>query len=203
MYLPFDSNYHALQTALTKRFSQRWQASATYTLSALWDSVPLARSGLTPVAFPVADDLGGEYSLATTDQRHRAVLNAIWQIGYGFQLSGLYFYGSGQRFATTYGGDLRNTGVTNGRLRPNGTIVPRNAFVGTPLHRVDMRVQRRFNVTSQLKIDGMLEVYNVFNHANYGSFVTQESSRSYGLPTQNANVAYAPRMLQFGLKLAL
>ena len=35
------------------------------------------------------------------------MFNGIWDAGYGFQLSGLYFYGSGQRFATTYGGGDR------------------------------------------------------------------------------------------------
>ena len=80
------SNYHALQTAFTKRFSHQWQASGTYALSGFWDGTP------PPVAaFPVAPDLGGEYTLATSDQRHRAVVNGIWRLGYGFQLSGLYF----------------------------------------------------------------------------------------------------------------
>jgi hypothetical protein len=37
------SNYHGLQTAFTKRFSSRWQASATYTLSGFWNGDP-ARS---------------------------------------------------------------------------------------------------------------------------------------------------------------
>ena len=37
--------------------------------------------------------------------------NGIWQVPYGFQVSGLYFFGSGERFATTYGGDLRDIGV--------------------------------------------------------------------------------------------
>jgi len=40
------SNYHALQTAFTKRFSNRWQASLTYTLSGLWNGDPLPLSGL-------------------------------------------------------------------------------------------------------------------------------------------------------------
>jgi hypothetical protein len=85
------SDSHALQMAFTKRLSQRWQASGTYLLSGLWDADPLPPS----VTFPVAPDLGGEWTLATTDQRHRAVFNGIWQLPYGFQLSGLYFFGSG------------------------------------------------------------------------------------------------------------
>ena len=33
------STYHALQTAFTKRMSNRWQASATYTLGGHWDAL--------------------------------------------------------------------------------------------------------------------------------------------------------------------
>jgi hypothetical protein len=154
----------------------------------------------SPAPFKVAPDLGGEYSLAASDQRHRAVFNGIWQAGFGFQLSGLYFFGSGERFNTTYGGDLRLTGASGGRLRPDGTIVPRNSLLGKPLHRVDLRVLRRFPLAGRAGIDGIVEVFNAFNHANYGSYVTQESAGNYGQPTGNLNVAYQPRMLQLGFR---
>ena len=197
------SNYHGLQTAFTKRMSQRWQASGTYTLSMLRDLNPAPMSGITRVTFPVAPDLGGEYTLAITDQRHRAGLNGIWQVGYGFQLSGVYFYGSGARFNTTYGGDRRNTGASTGgggRLRPDGTIMPRNALVGDPIHRVDLRVQRRFQFGPRVRLDGMVEVYNVFNHANFGSYTTAESNANYGKPQPNLNIVYQPRMFQLGFR---
>jgi hypothetical protein len=150
----------------------------------------------------VAPDLGGEYTLATADQRHRAVVNGIWEVGRGFQLSGLYFFGSGQRFPTSYGGDRRNSsGQAGGRLRPDGTIVPRNDFVGEPVHRVDLRLQQRVPLGGRARVDGILEVFNLFNHANYGAYTTVESNRLYGQPSQIANVAYAPRMLQLGFRL--
>jgi len=47
-----------------------------------------------------------------------------------------------------------------------------------------------------------VEVFNVFNRANYGSYVTQESNRSYGQPSFNSNIAYQPRMLQLGFRVA-
>jgi hypothetical protein len=195
------SNYHALQTALTKRMANRWQASATYTLGQLKDLDRLPFSGLERVTFKVAPDLGGEYTLAAGDQRHRAVFNGIWQAGYGFQLSGLYFFGSGERFGTSYGGDRRGCGAGCNRLRPDGTITPRNSFVGSPVHRVDMRLQRRFGLGGRRAIDGMLEVFNLFNHQNFGSYTTAESNARYGLPTANENVAYQPRMAQMGFRL--
>ena len=197
------TNYHALVTAVTKRFSNRWQASATYTLGAYWDGVPPPMSGFGQVvAFPVAPDLGDEYSLAIADQRHRAVFNSIWEVGRGFQLSGLYFFGSGQRYATSYGGDRRNSGgQAGGRLRPDGTIVARNDFVGDQIHRVDLRMQQRVPLVGRASVDAIVEVFNVFNHANFGSYTTAESNRLFGQPSQNANVAYAPRMLQLGFRL--
>ena len=61
---------------------------------------------------------------------------------------------------------------------------------------------KRFPLGGRAGIDGIVELFNVFNHANYGSYATSESnSRTYGLPTQNVNVAYAPRELQLGFRL--
>lgn len=40
----------------------------------------------------------------------------------------------------------------------NGTI--------TELSRLDMRVQRRCRLGSRVSLDGMLEVFNIFNRAN-------------------------------------
>ena len=74
------SNRHALQTAFTRRFSNHWQASGTYTFSVFKDAdpspvmpVPTSDGGveLQPVPFATAPDLGGEYTLAVGDQRHR------------------------------------------------------------------------------------------------------------------------------------
>ena len=50
-------------------------------------------------------------------------------------------------------------------------------------------------------IDGMLELFNIFNRANYGSYVTDEASSQFGQPEYNANLAYAPRTLQLGFRL--
>jgi hypothetical protein len=194
------SNSHGLQTSFTKRLSHRWQASGTYTLSRLYDMSAPAVSGTNPVPFRVAPDLGGEYTIGATDQRHRGTFNGIWQVGRGFQLSGLYFYGSGQRFATSYGGDLRQCGQGCDRLRPDGTIVPRTNFVGDPIHRVDLRLQQRIRLGGRVTLEGMLEAYNLFNHENYGTYETRESNASYGLPIPNVSLVYQPRMLQLGFR---
>jgi hypothetical protein len=198
------SDYHGLQTSFTKRLSNHWQGSLTYTLSGLWTQDPPPLSGFTEVTFPVALDLGGERSLGEFDQRHRLVFNGIWQVAHGFQVSGVYFYGSGLRTQVLCGCDARGLGIsTIDRLRDDGTgtIIPREGFVGQPIHRVDMRLQQRVPISGGRSIDGFLEVFNLFNRANYGSYDTIETSPTFGHPLSSANLSYAPRTLQLGFRV--
>ena len=126
-------------------------------------------------------------------------------------MSGLYFFGSGQAFGANYGADLRNSGNLSLSLRPDGTVVPRNTkgrfsdrtgTYGDPLHRVDLRVIRRFTIYGRTAVEGSFEMFNVFNHANYGNYVTSEVSPLYGQPQQNFNAAYLPRMVQLGFRIS-
>jgi len=197
------SNYNGLQTVFTKRLSHRWQGTLTYTLSTLKDSDPQPVSGLTEVPFAVLRVFGTDYGPAVSDQRHRAVFNGIWDVGYGFQLSGIYFYGSGERVATTCGCGVISglTGAAGSdRLRLNGTFTPRNGLVGLSVHRVDARLQRHFKLTPRAGADGIVEVFNAFNRANYGGYVANEASPQYGQPISSSNLSYAPRSVQLGFR---
>ena len=197
-----QSDYHGLQTTFTKRLSHRWQGSLTYTLSGLWDQDPAPISGLAEVPFPVAPDLGGERSLAETDQRHRLVFNGIWEARYGLQVSGIYFYGSGQRTQVLCGCDARGLQITSvDRMRLDGTIIPRESFVGAPIHRVDLRLQERVPLHGRAAASGFVEVFNVFNRANYQTYNTIETSPTFGQPIASTNLSYAPRTLQLGFRL--
>ena len=128
------SSYHALQTAWTKRLSNRWQASATYTLSGMWDVEAPPHSGLDQLPFPTAPDLGGEFTLASTDLRHRAVFNGIWQVGRGFQVSGLFYTGHRR---TGRNGVRRRSPRPRRRRRRAGT-----AAAAPPARRDDRAAQR-------------------------------------------------------------
>jgi hypothetical protein len=191
------SRYKALQTALQKRFSDRWQASATYTLSSFWaaDSPPV--SGLEFVPFETQPDLGGEWAPSADDQRHRFVFNGIWQVGGGFQMSALHFFAAGLRQESFYGGDLRQTGGNfSQRLRPNGTIVPKNSLFDPAQNRTDLRFQQRIPLPGRMSIDGIAEIFNVFNNENY-ELSTQESAADYLRP-----VAGQFRSAQFGFRFS-
>jgi len=191
------SAYHALQTSATKRFSDRWQGSATYTLSGLWNADSRPFSGLEQLTFPTPNDLGGEWGLSADDQRHRMVLNGIWQVGKGFQVSALHFTLAGIRLAHTYGGDVRGTGANfSQRLRPNGTIVPRNDLIAPAQNRTDLRFQQRIPLGGRVSIDGIAEVFNAFNRENW-TIGTQESTTTQFLQHTNGQF----RTAQFGFRL--
>ena len=188
-----NSDYRALETGFTKRFADRWQASATYTFSQFDDFYPSPVFG----AFPIAPDLGDEFGPAAGEQDHRAVFNVNWEAPGDIQTSALYFYGSGQRVATRYGGDLRDSGGKSRRLRPDGTIMARNDFVGLPIHRLDLRFVRPIQL-GPIRLEGSLELFNVFNHDNFAVYGTTESSPTFGRPVQTFLTAYVPRTMAVG-----
>jgi TonB-dependent receptor-like protein len=218
------SNYHALETAVTKRFSDRWQAAATYTLSWTYNYYPEPINprcvgpinGLTMTCdtyFKVQPDLGGVYSLrgaggifnlTEPDQRHRLVLNGMYELPGGFQVSGLYLYSSGIRQQSSYGVDLRDFGTAlvfqeygAGRLRRDGTVIPHNSVLDDPIHRVDLRLQWRLRA-GRASIMPLVEVFNLFNNTNFTRNWV-ELNPQYGRPTgQSAGNGY--RVVQLGVR---
>ena len=207
-------NAHALQTAFTKRMANHWQASATYTLahSTQFDSLPLnpgcqypmtiqpGRGAVCDVPITLAPDVSENAWYDAGVQRHRFTFNGIWEAPYGMQLSGLYIAGDNGWSTPTSGFDARAQGSTGGRLRQNGTLIERNSFNQPPLHRVDMRFQKRLSLGPKVKVDGIFEMFNVFNRSNFEAFTLNESNAQYLKPLASTTQAYSPRMLQFGFR---
>ncbi|MEW5984551.1 MAG: TonB-dependent receptor [Acidobacteriota bacterium] len=163
------SRTHELRSSFTKRFSHHWQATGTYSMRWFKDMEPRPFSGFDEVSFPTVPDLGGEWAYGEGDQRHRAVFTGIWEVGKGFQVSGLMYVGSGIRLDTRYGDDLRDVQGEGGteRLRPDGTIVPRNSVVSPAQNRTDLRLQQKLPLGGRLSVDLIAEVFNLFNQPNW------------------------------------
>jgi Carboxypeptidase regulatory-like domain/TonB dependent receptor len=93
-------------------------------------------------------------------------------------------------------------------LIASGATIPRNALVGLPLHKVDVRVTKDFRLPGSTKISLIAEVYNLFNHHNYGSYNTTLSATApattalFGQPQQNTGNAYVPRQAQFAFRFS-
>jgi hypothetical protein len=209
-----EMNAHALQTSFNKRMANHWQASATYTLahSTQFDSLPLnpdcqypmtiqpGRGAVCDVPITLAPDVSENAWYDAGVQRHRFTFNGIYEAPWGMQVSGLYIAGDNGWSTPTSGFDARAQGSTGGRLRQNGTLIERNSFNNPPMHRVDFRFQKRFSFGQRVKLDGLFEMYNVFNRANYEAFTLNESNAQYGKPLASTTLAYSPRMMQFGFR---
>jgi hypothetical protein len=210
------SNYHAAQFSFTKRMSHHWQASATYLLSGQWNllvapvapgcqyptTVTATGSFACDVPIQLAAEIAQQWYLSP-DQRHRATVSGIWQIGYGFQLSGTFLYGDNGWATATSGVDVRQTGAAGGtRLLANGSLTPFNNFDIPSIYKMDLRLQRRFNLTRGVRLDGMLDVFNASNHQNLATYVTNLSNAQYGRPSGDTNLAYQPRTAQLGFRVS-
>ena len=82
-----------------------------------------------------------------------------------------------------------------------GDIAPRNALQGLPLHQVDLRFIKDINLPGGVKVTGIAEVFNLFNHRNYGAYNAQINSPTFGHPRQNLLNAYQPRVAQLAFRV--
>jgi hypothetical protein len=216
-----DGISHTLQGGFTKRLSNRWQGSATYSYSRNYntDQLPLNPGCSQPVSWNAdftawSCDTPGRVNFNSFnlpvydtswyragDQVNRLVFNGIYSLPHDFQASGLYLYGDNGYLTTTSGVDVLGVGGTvAARTRANGQIIPRNNFKKTPLHRVDLRFYRSFKLGGRASIEPTLEAFNVFNRSNFTTYNVNESSPAFGQPTASALTGYAPRVIQLGFR---
>jgi hypothetical protein len=83
-----------------------------------------------------------------------------------------------------------------------GQTLKRNALKGTALQKFDIRAQKEFVIRERLRLDGMFEVFNLFNHPNYGAFQTLVNLPAFGTPQQNSSISYVPRQIQLEFRVS-
>jgi hypothetical protein len=66
---------------------------------------------------------------------------------------------------------------------------------------VDIRLQQSIQLGGGRSITGFVDVFNVFNRANYGLYDTTETDPTYGQPISSPSLSYAPRTVQLGFRL--
>jgi hypothetical protein len=161
-------NYRALILVLNKRFTNRWQAQASYVLSKAEGTINNSggaqlstRQFETPTLALVNVD--GE---VTNSRRHEFKLLGTYQIpvievalnAYLAIYSGTT-YAAFQQFsgtATTLG-----SGVTSAYRQP--FIEPRGVRRNDPFSTLDLRIEKVFNVTGRDRVGVFAEIENLFN----------------------------------------
>ncbi len=147
--------------------------------------------------FPANDyDLSGEWARADFDRRHQLMLlgsitpGRICDVGLSVTLQ------SGAPYTETLGGDVFDN--ARGNARPAG--VARNTLQGAGYADVDLRLSR--NLTMAKWTPGAhpvtigLDVFNLLDRVNYGSYVGTVTSPLFGQPV----MARAPRQVQLSAR---
>ncbi|HWW87292.1 MAG TPA: carboxypeptidase regulatory-like domain-containing protein [Vicinamibacterales bacterium] len=196
------SRYDAIQLGATERRAAggRFDFTASYTLSWTKDSTDANRFGTVNNPFNVGD----EYAVAANDQRHRIVGNITAYLPYDIEAAGILFLGSGEPINIATSLDPFGMGITTGRwLDAQGDVLPKNAALSQWSKKVDVRVVKNIRLVHGARLQGMLDIFNVFNTANYDptTYGTQFGTKTYLQPAYSSNLFFQPRMLQIGARL--
>jgi hypothetical protein len=218
-----ESVYHGLHLSLVQRPVTWASVRLSYTLSKSMNNVGEAffSSPLDPT------DIMRDWGRSDDDQRHRLVINGTlntslerastaWEhITHGFQLSSFLQYYSALPFNITSG--VANLQGTTSRPLADGAttspnfdvrtaaLIPRNAGIGSDFFSLNLRVSRTFRIADDVRVEGLVEAFNLTDHVNVLTRNTNFGPGSYpASPTPTFNQVTAvgdPRTVQFGLRL--
>jgi hypothetical protein len=212
-------DYLGLATGFTRRFQNNFQAGVTYTVL-FYKNDDGTIGFVNPGANNQFDSPDGEWARATDFQRNTLRMHATFQLPFDISTSLVYLYGSGNYYQTNIatapfgkpGTNRLNIGAPitiaeavrdryEGPAVVNtGDVIPRNALRGLPLHKVDLRVSKRIRFGANVSATLMGEVFNLFNHDNFGNYVGQVDSARFGQPAAASGNAYVPRSGQLGFR---
>jgi TonB-dependent receptor-like protein len=218
-----ESTYHGMHLSFVQRPTTWASVRFTYTLSKAMNDVGEAffSSPIDPT------DIMRDWGRSDDDQRHRLVINGTvntsmapattaWEhISRGFQVSTMLQYYSALPFNIT-SGVTSLQGTTGRPLADGGTaaanfdvravsFIPRNTGVGSDFFSLNARVSRTFRVSGGVRIQGLLEAFNLTNRVNNLTRNVTFGPGAYPAnPVSSFNQITAvgdPRTLQFGLRL--
>jgi hypothetical protein len=228
-----SSIYHGLTLSVRRRMTNGLYFRSAYTWAKAIDDGQDALVVGRPATVQDAYNPQGERGLSTTDQRQRFVFSWIAEprpfhranplLGKLFNqwtISGVVTAGSGRPVNAQVLGDANGDGNSGNDRLPG---YRRNSFTGPDYTTTSLRLKRRVYLRERLRLDLLVESFNVLNHLNQrvdttddgflsaaATFVAQartinghrypahyETNKSFLAPTNS----YAPRQVQFSLRL--
>lgn len=241
------TKYDGFLLSVEKRLSNHYQFRASYTLSKAFnyandDQIPFSNGPLNPT------NLQLEYGPTPNDQRHRFTFSGLLDLPHGFRLAPIFTLasgvpmdilipGGGQRIPQLQrnaGGRLFHTGaelnaflkqLNSGGLLSPFPLVSDNARFNDNFNSFDLRVSKVFKIGERVRIEPLVEVFNLFNvtnilgvsKSNYSGFsnvLVRDSndpsnsgflrSSSFGQPVTTAGGVFGsggPRAFQFAARV--
>ncbi|HKP81507.1 MAG TPA: TonB-dependent receptor [Pyrinomonadaceae bacterium] len=180
------SKYHALVLQANRRLTRGLQFQTNYTLSRSSDTGQSSQTFTTNNLPFNAFDQQGEDALSLFDRRQKLVASVVYSpnpfndgaakhIFNGWTLAPILNAFSGQRVTGNISGNINpqsfgfaSNQTPGGGINGSGgssrfALVPRNFFKQPNIWYVDARLSRRFSISESVKLEFLVEGFNVFN----------------------------------------
>ncbi len=198
-----QGTYQALVLTASK-FSDKgygFQSSLTYAQGRDNQSNERDTFGTTSSIANPAEPMGqGNWGYSDYDRRVRFTLAGYFPIYWGIKGSGSYSYTTGRPRNPTYSSDINGDTFTNDVVVQFG----RNSFRQPGVKTLDLRLSRDFRFTKRFALEVFVDVFNVFNWANFRTTQNNYASSTTGTPFADfgwLNVADRnTREVQFGAR---
>ena len=194
MFVNYDaanSNYKTFEIAFTKRPSNNWQLSGSFTNT--WVDAPVtcgtSGSGLGPITTRCLVDPNTAFNSANKTKEWQAKISGAYNLPYGILASANYDIRNGTREARQVlfaGGSSIRSIVLN--VEPIGSISAPNT------HELDVRLAKKVNLGSSRSVELRGDIYNALNKGT----VLARDLRSGPTYLRPSRILF-PRILQLGV----
>jgi outer membrane receptor protein involved in Fe transport len=210
------SRYDAFTVSFKKRYANRYQLNAHYTLAraVAWFGT-IADFGLQPINPFNKFDPAANFGYTPEDERHRFVLSGVFDLPWGFQVSPILQLASARPysiFPSCGACDINKDGVANDRETRDGNDqnqLPPATERGDKFSQVNVRLSKFFTFGEKRKLGFFFEAFNVFNTANFGNqFQNVVGADDFKLPvnffgaTGFSEPLGIPFQAQFGIRFS-
>jgi hypothetical protein len=185
------SRYDAFTVSFNRRYANRYQLHAHYTLSKSQAWYGLASDfGNQPQNVFDPWNPAENFGPTDADERHRFVMSGIFDLPWGLQLAPIVQLASPRRYSIfpACGCDVNRDGVTVDRETLNPGVddqhhLAPNTVKGDNFQQVNLRVSKYFNFSEKKKLGLFFEAFNLFNTANFGrEFQNVTGAPDFGKP---------------------
>jgi hypothetical protein len=228
-----SSVYHGMTVSIHRQMTSGLYFRIAYTFAKAIDDGQDALVAGQPAVVQNSYNTAAERGLSVTDQRHRLMFAWIAdpkffdreepflaRVFNDWKMAGVVTYGSGRPENVMVSGDPNQDGNDANDRLPGAA---RDSFIGPNYATTDARLTRRLYVRERIKLDLVVDSFNLFNRDNKRVLITEnglESDTAYFVkisnelgvnyypghfqiprnPLQPTN-AYSPRQLQLALKM--
>ncbi len=196
-----EGRYQALVLTAQKFSDKGYGVQSALTLSKAKDNNSNERSTFgADSGIPTSADPMAVYGFSDNDRRVRITVAGYFPVIWGIKGSANYSYTSGRPYTARYTSDINGDTLTNDIANGYQRNTKRQPGVRT----MDARFSRDFKFSSRFRLETFIDVFNVFNWANFRTDLTAVGTSPTGTQFSDFGNLNVPdrntREVQFGAR---